>query len=39
MGWLGMRERVTALGGQLAIADAGVHGVRIDAHIPLQEAS
>ena len=39
MGWLGMRERVTALGGQLAIGAAGAHGVRLDAQIPLEEAS
>jgi signal transduction histidine kinase len=39
MGWLGMRERVTALGGHLAIGAAGGHGVRLDAQIPLSEAS
>jgi len=39
VGWLGMRERVTALGGQLAIGAARGHGVRLDAHIPLQEAA
>ena len=36
---LGMRERVTALGGQLAIGAATGQGVRLDAHIPLQEAT
>jgi signal transduction histidine kinase len=39
MGWLGMRERVTALGGQLAIGAGASHGVRLDAQIPLGEAS
>jgi signal transduction histidine kinase len=39
VGWLGMRERVTALGGQLAIGAATGQGVRLDAHIPLQGAS
>jgi signal transduction histidine kinase len=39
MGWLGMRERVTALGGQLAIGASAGRGVRLDAHIPLGEAS
>ena len=39
MGWLGMRERVTALGGQLAIGAGHTHGVRLDAQIPLGEAS
>jgi signal transduction histidine kinase len=39
LGWLGMRERVTALGGQLAIGAGGAHGVRLDAHIPLGDAS
>jgi signal transduction histidine kinase len=34
-----MRERVTALGGQLAIGAATGQGVRLDAHIPLQGAS
>ena len=41
MGWLGMRERVTALGGRLAIgAGNGVtRGVRLDAWIPVGELS
>lgn len=39
MGWLGMRERVTALGGQLTIGAASAHGVRLDARIPLGEAA
>ena len=39
MGWLGMRERITALGGQLAIGAGHTHGVRLDAQIPLGEAS
>ncbi|HVG76934.1 MAG TPA: ATP-binding protein, partial [Patescibacteria group bacterium] len=39
MGWLGMRERITALGGQLAIGSGHTHGVRLDAQIPLGEAS
>jgi signal transduction histidine kinase len=39
MGWLGMRERITAAGGHLAIgAGAGI-GVRLDAQIPLGGAS
>jgi signal transduction histidine kinase len=39
MGWLGMRERITALGGRLAIGAGATQGVRLDAHIPLGEAS
>ena len=39
MGWLGMRERITALGGRLAIGAGQVRGVRIDAEIPLGEAA
>jgi signal transduction histidine kinase len=39
MGWLGMRERITALGGHLAIGAGAAHGVRLDAHIPLGEPS
>jgi signal transduction histidine kinase len=35
LGWLGMRERVTALGGHLAIGVGAAHGVRLDAQIPL----
>lgn len=38
MGWLGMRERITALGGRLAIGESSTHGVRLDAQIPLGEA-
>lgn len=34
LGWLGMRERVTALGGRLDIGRARDGGVRLDAHIP-----
>ncbi len=39
MGWLGMRERVTALGGRLAIGtgDGATRGVRLDAWIPVGE--
>jgi signal transduction histidine kinase len=39
MGWLGMRERITALGGHMAIGAGAAHGVRLDAQIPLGEAS
>jgi signal transduction histidine kinase len=39
MGWLGMRERITAMGGQLAIGAGATDGVRLDAQIPLGEAS
>lgn len=35
LGWLGMRERVTALGGRLDIERAPAGGVRIAASIPL----
>ncbi len=38
LGWLGMRERVTALGGRLSIGTAEGRGVRLDAQIPLAEA-
>jgi len=37
LGWLGMRERITALGGQLAIGGGQGRGVRIEADIPLGE--
>lgn len=36
LGWLGMQERVTALGGTLAIAQAGPGGVRVTARIPVE---
>jgi signal transduction histidine kinase len=39
MGWLGMRERVTALGGQLAIGKSTAGGVRLDARMPIGELS
>lgn len=35
LGWLGMRERVTALGGRLDIGRAPAGGVRIEAQIPV----
>lgn len=35
LGWLGMRERVTALGGHLDIGRAPAGGVRIEARIPV----
>ncbi|MEZ5286142.1 MAG: sensor histidine kinase [Vicinamibacterales bacterium] len=38
-GWLGMRERVTAMGGRLQIGRSASHGVRLDAHLPLGEPS
>lgn len=34
LGFLGMRERVTALGGRLVIGPAPIGGVRLDARIP-----
>ena len=37
LGWLGMRERVTALGGRLDIGKAHDGGVRLDAHIPARD--
>jgi signal transduction histidine kinase len=37
MGWLGMRERITALGGQLSIGAGQLRGVRIEADIPIGE--
>ncbi len=37
MGWLGMRERITALGGQLSIGAGQASGVRIEAAIPIGE--
>jgi signal transduction histidine kinase len=39
IGWLGMRERVTAVGGQLTIGRGADHGVRLDAQIPLGESA
>jgi signal transduction histidine kinase len=36
-GWLGMRERVAALGGQLSIGSGERSGVRLDARIPIGE--
>jgi signal transduction histidine kinase len=39
MGWLGMRERVTALGGRLAIGKSTAGGVRLDARMPIGELS
>jgi signal transduction histidine kinase len=39
MGWLGMRERVTALGGRLAIDKSAAGGVRLDARMPIGEMS
>ncbi|MGE3889653.1 MAG: sensor histidine kinase [Vicinamibacterales bacterium] len=39
MGWLGMRERVTALGGRLAIDRSAAGGVRLDARMPIGELS
>jgi signal transduction histidine kinase len=39
MGWLGMRERVTALGGRLAIDKSTAGGVRLDARMPIGEMS
>jgi len=35
LGWLGMRERVTALGGELRIGEAVDGGVRVEARIPM----
>lgn len=35
LGWLGMHERVTALGGTLAIVRGEPRGVRLEARIPL----
>jgi signal transduction histidine kinase len=38
MGWLGMRERITALGGRLSIGPGdNRRGLRIDAEIPIGE--
>jgi signal transduction histidine kinase len=34
LGWLGMHERVTAVGGELSIAPADSHGLRIEARVP-----
>jgi len=36
-GWLGMRERLAALGGRLEVGTAPSGGVRLAAHIPLGE--
>jgi signal transduction histidine kinase len=35
LGWLGMRERVTGVGGTLTIAPAETGGLRVNARIPL----
>ena len=35
LGWLGMRERVTAHGGRLDLGTAPEGGVRLDARIPV----
>jgi signal transduction histidine kinase len=35
LGWLGMRERVTLIGGRLAIGEAPGGGLRLDAYIPI----
>jgi signal transduction histidine kinase len=35
LGWLGMRERVAALGGRLTIGRGNSGGVRVDADIPI----
>jgi signal transduction histidine kinase len=37
MGWLGMRERITALGGHLNIGTGTGPGLRLDADIPVGE--
>jgi len=37
LGWLGMRERVTALGGRLSIGRGERGGVRLDAQMPIGE--
>ena len=39
LGWLGMRERVTALGGQLDIGAAAAGGVHVAARIPIGGAA
>ena len=39
MGWLGMRERITALGGQLSIGAGQTRGVRIEARHPHRRTS
>lgn len=39
LGWLGMRERVTALGGRLDIGPGPAGGVRIAARIPVGEVA
>jgi len=36
LGWLGMQERVTAVGGTLSVDTAGGRGVRIEASIPVE---
>ncbi len=35
IGLLGIRERVTALGGRLTLAIAGPHGLIADIHLPI----
>lgn len=39
LGWLGMRERVTALGGTLSIASTPLGGVRLEARMPAGAAA
>jgi signal transduction histidine kinase len=39
LGWLGMRERVAALGGRLVIGRGAGGGVRVQADIPLEASS
>ncbi|MEW5984678.1 MAG: sensor histidine kinase [Acidobacteriota bacterium] len=39
LGWLGMRERVTGLGGTLSISNAEHGGARVEASIPVGVAS
>jgi signal transduction histidine kinase len=35
LGWLGMRERLTSVGGRLSIGEARGGGLRLDAYIPV----
>ena len=39
LGWLGMRERLTSVGGRLSIGKAPGGGLRLDADIPIGRAS
>lgn len=39
LGWLGMRERVTAQGGRLDFGASHDGGLRLDAHIPVGEGA